>query len=587
MKVNLGIADIYNLKVDEEIQIEKDRLKIIDIKAGGLGRVFFLRREGNILNHSILKRRKFALKIAKETENNNLIIQEVKKWKDLEHENIVPLASIIHFRDEGVGALMPLFKGTLDELLKKNSDIEKEKKELIYLKYILQLLEGLIYAYEKAGIHHLDLKPMNILYDKTTLSTNPKICIADWGISSSRIKSYDNELLCTTGANTNNNLGTIPYMAPERFIKDYPSSEASDIFSIGIILYEMIARSLPYKNRGKIIEELISYKYFINLNEELKEMHVSPFIKTLILYLTHPVLGERAKTLTSVYDAIFKESKTREALEDNRDHSECLTLDPKEKTPKRPLWRGVLALEECKPLADHIIKWKRDHIDDIIEKYFLTGNYFHYENWIDNPFGPTLKQDMVNGIIRFIERKKLQYESTSDMSFSLSEELARLTGCIDRLKAIMNIKPVSFERIINVLVERYIIQNLYDIQNEHNLQKYLFGKFSFSDYLSLMSVGIGGEPDDFVVDIRQGVVEGLKKWIAIRFCDPDKPDARNIWLIYEYTSMQERIFHPKCFYLDFERNSHNEVYFIGSSLNKSFTSNFMNSQRAFSDPIFI
>jgi hypothetical protein len=95
---------------------------------------------------------------------------------------------------------------------------------------------------------------------------------------------------------------------------------------------------------------------------------------------THPVLGERAKTLNSVYNAIIKESKTREVFEDNRDHSECIELDQQEKSPKRPVWLNVRALEECKPLADHILKWKSDHIDDIIEKYFLTGNYFHYKN---------------------------------------------------------------------------------------------------------------------------------------------------------------------------------------------------------------
>lgn len=98
------------------------------------------------------------------------------------------------------------------------------------------ILEGLIVLH-RANLFHCDLKPENILMDGQT----PKIC--DFNLS--KIVKAD-ELASSTG-------GTLPYMSPEVLGKKR-GSFSSDIWSLGVTLYEMLAGKLPFYDRD--VEEL-------------------------------------------------------------------------------------------------------------------------------------------------------------------------------------------------------------------------------------------------------------------------------------------------------------------------------------------
>jgi len=61
--------------------------------------------------------------------------------------------------------------------------------------------------------------------------------------------------------NTLNNSGTCPYMAPERFTKGYPSSIQSDIFSLGIMLFEVLNGRRPYIDSTDVVQQITSGEY--------------------------------------------------------------------------------------------------------------------------------------------------------------------------------------------------------------------------------------------------------------------------------------------------------------------------------------
>jgi tRNA A-37 threonylcarbamoyl transferase component Bud32/outer membrane protein assembly factor BamD (BamD/ComL family) len=102
--------------------------------------------------------------------------------------------------------------------------------------FAIQICEALEYAHGQ-GVVHRDLKPSNILIEARTL--RPKI--ADFGIASLETNTAEVATL-TTG---NTALGTMNYMAPEQRLDSHSVTHSADLFSLGVILYEMLTGRLP------------------------------------------------------------------------------------------------------------------------------------------------------------------------------------------------------------------------------------------------------------------------------------------------------------------------------------------------------
>eukprot|EP01026_Neomeris_dumetosa_P035033 TRINITY_DN2802_c0_g2_i1.p1 TRINITY_DN2802_c0_g2~~TRINITY_DN2802_c0_g2_i1.p1 ORF type:complete len:765 (+),score=90.46 TRINITY_DN2802_c0_g2_i1:201-2297(+) len=97
----------------------------------------------------------------------------------------------------------------------------------------LQIADGL--AYLHPHIMHLDLKPQNILFD-----ANLVVKLADFGLSKWKDDSLHHTRTIT---------GTVNYMAPEQFSEFAGISERSDIWSLGMVMWECITGSKPYEKR--------------------------------------------------------------------------------------------------------------------------------------------------------------------------------------------------------------------------------------------------------------------------------------------------------------------------------------------------
>lgn len=165
------------------------------------------------------------------TENPEIITRfknEAKILSDLQHPNIITLYDYIE-DSNGYYLIMEYFEGiTLqDYLINVIKTIPETQAILIFE----QLLSGFAYAHSQ-GVIHRDIKPSNIL-----INSKQKIKILDFGIA----KFKESSIKTKSGIK----MGTILYMSPEQ-IQSQPVDHRTDIYSLGVVLWEMVTGKCPY-----------------------------------------------------------------------------------------------------------------------------------------------------------------------------------------------------------------------------------------------------------------------------------------------------------------------------------------------------
>ncbi|WP_197722040.1 bifunctional protein-serine/threonine kinase/phosphatase [Sulfuriflexus mobilis] len=120
---------------------------------------------------------------------------------------------------------------TLREWMQENT-----RPSYIAVRNILEQIAGGLRAFHKLEMLHRDLKPENIMFDDSG-----RLIIIDFG--STRVAGIDEK---HAPFERDNILGTLDYAAPE-FFEGYAGSTYSDIYSLGVIAYEMLTGHLPYK----------------------------------------------------------------------------------------------------------------------------------------------------------------------------------------------------------------------------------------------------------------------------------------------------------------------------------------------------
>ncbi len=169
--------------------------------------------------------------------------REAKLLASLNHPNI----AAIHGLEEADGTnflVMELIKGsTLDERIKAGAIPVEEA-----LKLALQIAEALEAAHDK-GVIHRDLKPANI-----KVTPDGKVKVLDFGLAKQLYpppESGDQEETLTDLTREGTTAGTIPYMSPEQ-IRGKAADARSDIFALGLIIFEMLTGKHPFKRESNI-----------------------------------------------------------------------------------------------------------------------------------------------------------------------------------------------------------------------------------------------------------------------------------------------------------------------------------------------
>jgi serine/threonine-protein kinase len=158
--------------------------------------------------------------------------REAKAVASLRHAHIVQIHDF-EVRDDIYYMVMEYVEG--GTLQSKMAALAKSGKRMAsgqILSILRQVAEALDYAH-KSGIIHRDIKPSNILLDPTDAAY-----LTDFGIA----RMISTTQFTTTGAL----IGTPTYMSPEQALGEEALTSASDIYSLGIILYELFTGKAPF-----------------------------------------------------------------------------------------------------------------------------------------------------------------------------------------------------------------------------------------------------------------------------------------------------------------------------------------------------
>ena len=210
------------------------RFEIIRELGRGSQSVVYLARDPHLQREVAIKTLHFS---RSDPEKNRQLLSEARLVSQLRHANIVP---IFEAGEEG-GDLYLVFEyvsgTTLSDLIRKQG----RQTALKAIEIIRPVLDALAHAHA-AGIIHRDIKPSNILMDE---AGTPRVM--DFGIAAR------SETLSKDG---NSFMGTPAYMAPE-YIQARESSERSDIFSVGLVFFELLTGRKGAQ--GKSALEMIGY----------------------------------------------------------------------------------------------------------------------------------------------------------------------------------------------------------------------------------------------------------------------------------------------------------------------------------------
>ncbi|MDN3504514.1 MAG: protein kinase [Rhabdochlamydiaceae bacterium] len=222
------------------------------IARGGMGEVF-LAHDPNCERVVALKR--IREEYLKYESMRKRFLKEAKIAAQLSHPSIIPI-HFIHQESDEVYYTMPFVEGdTLKDILKNTIDAIKSGDSPhpigssipSLIRLFLSVCQAVSFSHSN-HILHRDLKPGNIMVGKFG-----QVVILDWGLAQYLLDGIDEDEDVEIPASIpvditrpGKAVGTLTYMAPERAF-NHPASVKSDIYALGIILYQILTLKTPFK----------------------------------------------------------------------------------------------------------------------------------------------------------------------------------------------------------------------------------------------------------------------------------------------------------------------------------------------------
>jgi eukaryotic-like serine/threonine-protein kinase len=195
--------------------------------AGGMGKVYKVR---NVISERVEAMKVLLANLAGQKELADRFLREIKLLATLNHPNIAALRNALTLDNQLVMIMEYVEGATLASRLQQGAIPPADAAN-----YSVQLLSALSYAHHLNVIHR-DVKPANMM-----LTPQGVVKLMDFGIA-----RPNNEAGMTVTGTT---LGSLNYMSPEQ-VRGEPVDARSDLYSLGVSLYEMVTGQLPFRGHS-------------------------------------------------------------------------------------------------------------------------------------------------------------------------------------------------------------------------------------------------------------------------------------------------------------------------------------------------
>lgn len=287
-------------------KILSGRYEILD-KIGGGGMAIVYKAKCNLLNRYV------AVKILRpEFTTDKDLVENFKRESQaaasLSHPNIVNLYDV--GEDDGVYYIvMEYIDGnTLKHYIKEHGPLDLE----VILDYATQIAFGLQHAHDNHVIHR-DIKPHNILITKDNRAK-----VTDFGIAIAATSS--------TLTNVGSVIGSVHYFSPEQARGGY-TDEKSDLYSLGIVMYEMSTGRLPFEAENPLSVALKQTQEVPVPPRQLNE-NIPKGLENIILKLMQKEQSKRyqnARSLIEDLNRLKNDSKSQLVYDDEEEEIDSPT----------------------------------------------------------------------------------------------------------------------------------------------------------------------------------------------------------------------------------------------------------------------
>lgn len=291
-----------------------------ELGKGGMGFVF--RAEDTVLERAVALK-VMNKRIASTPNSRDRFLQEARAMAAVHHDNVVVIFEV--GTNEGTPFMaMEMLRGETLEAVNARNDARDYVK---VIDYAAQISRGLAAAHAK-GIVHRDIKPANIWIEQ---SSN-RIKILDFGLALAQSPLDE-----FTGVGSV--CGTPGYLTPEQARSD-PLDDRSDLYSLGVVLYEMCTGRLPIQ-RPAIAEQLVA----LLSHEPRPVRELNPDIPQPLADLIHQLLAKEPVDRPASAAALEKRLK-KVAIESEAKSEVALSLNKLQASLKEVVSKQTTEVEE-------------------------------------------------------------------------------------------------------------------------------------------------------------------------------------------------------------------------------------------------
>ncbi|WEV45540.1 Stk1 family PASTA domain-containing Ser/Thr kinase [Streptococcaceae bacterium ESL0687] len=298
-----------------------------EIGRGGMANVY-------LAEDTFLDNRLVAIKVLRSNlENDSIAIarfqREAYAMSELNHPNIVGISDVGDVDGQQYIVMEYVDGVTLKQYIKEHAPLSNDEA----IHYISQILSAMKLAHER-GIIHRDLKPQNILISK---SGDAKV--TDFGIAMAFAE--------TSLTQTNSMFGSIHYLSPEQ-ARGAKATVQSDIYAMGIILYEMLTGDVPFDGDSAVTIALQHFQKplpsIININKNVPQA-----LENVVIKATAKDLSDRYQNVSEM----LKDVATSTSL-DRKDEKKLVFTKEEEEDETKVLPKMVIDKSDTEELVKKV-----------------------------------------------------------------------------------------------------------------------------------------------------------------------------------------------------------------------------------------